>query len=56
MSNIIGIMLLHSDGDNEYYHPQLSAEDQEAIFKILDKYGDNNDSIRGQLIVSEVTL
>ena len=50
-STIIGIMLKHSDGDREYYEPKLSAEDVNAIFAILDKYGDNNESIRGDLVV-----
>ena len=48
-SKIIGIMLLHTDGDKEYYEPSLSSEDIDAIYKILDKYGDNNESIRGDL-------
>ena len=47
-------MLIHCDGDKEYYSPKLTTEDQNAIFKILDKYGDNNDSIRGELAVHEV--
>ena len=34
-SKVIGIMLQHSDGDKEYYEPELSKEDIEAIFKIL---------------------
>ena len=44
-------MLKHSDGDREYYEPKLSAEDVTAIYAILDKYGDNNESIRGDLVV-----
>lgn len=50
-SKVIGIMLQHSDGDKEYYEPELSKEDIEEIFKILDKYGDDNDSVRGDLKV-----
>lgn len=38
-SKVIGIMLQHSDGDKEYYEPELLKEDIEAIFKILEKYG-----------------
>lgn len=45
-SKVIGIMLQHSDGDKEYYEPELSKEDIETIFKILEKYGDDNDSVR----------
>ena len=48
-SIIKGIMLKHSDGDFEYYSPQLSAEDTQAIYKILDKYGDENPSCRGEV-------
>lgn len=51
MSKIIGIMLQHSDGDKEYCEPELSKEDIDAIYKILEKYGDNNESIRGNLKV-----
>lgn len=40
-SKVIGIMLQHSDGDKEYYEPELLKEDIEAIFKILEKYGDD---------------
>lgn len=50
-SKVIGIMLQHSDGDKEYYEPELSKEDIEAIFNILEKYGDDNDSVRGDLKV-----
>lgn len=50
-SKVIGIMLQHSDGDKEYYEPELLKEDIEAIFKILEKYGDDNDSVRGDLKV-----
>lgn len=50
-SKVIGIMLQHSDGDKEYYEPELSKEDIETIFKILEKYGDDNDSVRGDLKV-----
>ena len=46
---IKGIMLKHSDGDFEYYSPTLSEEDQNAIYKILNKYGDNNASCRGEV-------
>lgn len=53
MSKIIGIMLLHSDGDKEYYEPELSKQDQAAIYKILEKYGDDNESMRGELVVIE---
>ena len=31
-SKVIGIMLQHSDGDKEYYEPELLKEDIEAIF------------------------
>ena len=53
-SKIIGIMLLHTDGDNEYYTPDLSNEDRDAISKILEKYGDDNDSTRGALAVIDL--
>ena len=42
-------MLRHSDGDYEYYEPKLSQDDMYIIYKILDKYGDDNYSIRGNL-------
>lgn len=51
MSKIVGFMLLHSDGDFEYYMPELTEKDIKAIYRILDKYGDNNESVRGQLVV-----
>lgn len=41
-SKVIGIMLQHLE---------LLKEDIEAIFKILEKYGDDNDSVRGDLKV-----
>ncbi|SDB14940.1 hypothetical protein [Eubacterium oxidoreducens] len=44
-----GIMLEHSDGDFEYYCPKLTKEDEDALFKILGKYGDNNPSTRGDI-------
>ena len=47
-SKVIGIMLKHTDGDFEYYAPQISEEDQRKIFQILDKYGDDNPSTRGE--------
>ena len=50
-SQIVGFMLRHSDGDSEYYEPALEPEDIAAIFRILDKYGDDNESIRGELVV-----
>jgi hypothetical protein len=53
-SKIIGIMLLHSDGDKEYYSPALSEKDKKAIFKILEKYGDNNESERGNLKIIDI--
>ena len=53
-SQIIGIMLQHTDGDMEYYEPELSKEDMTAIYKILEKYGDNNESIRGRLVVQDI--
>ena len=46
-------MLQHADGDKEYYNPQLSGEDMQAIFNILDKYGDDNESLRGNLKITE---
>lgn len=51
MSKIIGFMLRHSDGDKEYYEPALSAEDMAKIYRILCKYGDDNESLRGELEV-----
>lgn len=54
MSQIKGFMLRHSDGDLEYYEPELSQEDMTAIFDILYKYGDDNESMRGQLIVVDI--
>ena len=53
-SQIIGFMLLHTDGDKEYYSPKLSEKDCNAIFKILEKYGDDNESCRGNLHVIDV--
>lgn len=53
-SIIIGLMLQHCDGDLEYYQPNLSKNDTDAIFKILDKYGDDNESIRGNLQVIDI--
>ena len=50
-SKIIGIMLQHSDGDKEYCEPNLIDDDIKAIYKILEKYGDDNDSLRGNLAV-----
>ena len=44
-------MLQHTDGDKEYYCPDFSSEDIAAIYKILEKYGDENESIRGDLEV-----
>lgn len=51
MTDIIGIMLKHTDGDEEYYSPKFTEEDKEVIFKILEKYGDDNESMRGNLVV-----
>jgi len=53
-SIITGIMLRHSDNDLEYYSPILSEKDMDAIFKILDKYGDDNESIRGFLKIIDL--
>lgn len=53
-SIIIGLMLQHADGDKEYYNPQLSAEDQKKIYKILEKYGDDNESTRGNLKIIDI--
>lgn len=53
-SIVYGIMLQHTDGDKEYYSPALSEADQRAIFKILEKYGDNNESKRGNLNVIDL--
>lgn len=53
-SKIIGFMLLHTDGDKEFYNPQLSAEDQKKIYKILEKYGDDNESTRGNLKIIDI--
>lgn len=50
-SKVIGIMLQHTDGDKEYYCPDFSLKDIAAIYKILEKYGDENESIRGDLEV-----
>lgn len=52
-SMIKGIMLQHTDGDMEYYEPEFSEEDAAAIYMILEKYGDDNDSLRGELKVIE---
>ena len=52
-SIILGVMLLHTDGNREYYEPNFTQEDIDAIFTILDKYGDENDSKRGNLQVIE---
>ncbi len=54
MSRIRGIMLQHTNGDLEYYEPEFSDEDMDAIFKMLDKYGDDNESIRGNLDVIDL--
>ena len=53
-SKILGFMLQHTDGDKEYYEPELSADDMRAIYKILEKYGDNNESARGDLAVIDL--
>lgn len=53
-SKIIGFMLLHTDGDKEYYSPKLSEKDRSAIYKILEKYGDNNESQRGNLKIIDI--
>lgn len=53
-SKIIGFMLSHTDGDKEYYSPKLSEEDTKAIYMILEKYGDNNESCRGNLKIFDV--
>ncbi len=50
-SKVIGIMLQHTDGDKEYYCPDFSLKDIATIYKILEKYGDENESIRGDLEV-----
>ncbi len=54
-SKVIGVMLRHDDGDKEYYEPNFTEEDINAIYKILDKYGDENDSKRGELEVVDMT-
>ena len=53
-SKIIGFMLLHTDGDKEYYSPKLSHKDCDAIYKILEKYGDDNESYRGNLKIIDI--
>ena len=53
-SKIVGIMLLHTDNDREYYEPELSQADMKAIYKILEKYEDDNESIRGNLKVIDI--
>lgn len=55
MSKIIGFMLLHSDGDKEFWNLEVSEEDQATIFSILEKYDSRefDDSIRGDLKVTE---
>lgn len=50
-SKIIGVMLLHTDGDKEYWEPGLQPEDMDAIFKILEKYDGKGEDIRGNLKV-----
>lgn len=52
-SIIIGIMLQHADGGKEYYSPVLTEEDTAAIYSILEKYGDDNESKRGNLEIIE---
>ena len=53
-SQIIGFMLLHTDGDKEYYCPKISEKDMKAIYKILEKYGDDNESCRGNLKIIDI--
>ena len=53
-SKIIGFMLLHTDGDKEYYSPKLSQKDCDAIYKIVEKYGDDNESYRGNLKIIDI--
>lgn len=53
-SIVIGIMLQHTDGDKEYYKPELTEADQKKIYKILEKYGDNNESKRGNLSIIDL--
>lgn len=48
-SHICGIMLKHTDGDLEYYTPALTEADESKIYKVLEKYGDDNESQRGEL-------
>lgn len=50
-SIILGIMLQHTDGDKEYYEPHFTTEDIDTIYTILEKYGDDNESKRGNLQV-----
>ena len=50
-SHICGVMLKHTDGDREYYAPALTEADESKIYKVLEKYGDDNESSRGALTV-----
>lgn len=53
-SHIVGIMIRHTDNDLEFYNPHLSKEDEDIIYDILDKYGDNHESKRGELAVIDL--
>lgn len=54
-SYILGIMLKCPDGDKEYCHLNLLPEDEAAIYKILEKYDDDENSLRGNLRVEDFT-
>ena len=53
-SIIYGIMLQHTDGDKEFYKPAFTETDEKKIYNILEKYGDNNESARGDLSIIDI--
>lgn len=58
-SVLVGLMLHHSHDDYEYWRLDISKEDQDAIFRILEKYDTSgspmcDDSMRGSLRIYDV--
>lgn len=49
-SQIIGIMIKHTDGDMEYWQPPLSQKDMDVMYKVLEKYDGQGDDMRGHPI------
>lgn len=45
-SVLVGLMLHHSHDDYEYWRLDISKEDQDAIFRILEKYDTSGSPIQ----------